>query len=351
MKLQSKMKFGYDISLEKGCFKPVKVQFWKDEKKFQTTPPTAPLKYFADAMVGLSLFKMNQYLKSPIMIPHMNYDFANTAWNYLDPHQEIYKRSQERVAAFAHGKKKFPEAHITAFEKDFSEAFEKCQKPWGVDLHEMASLLDVVASFETKLKSPLLFNFEVKFSNTFTEKLHVFYSFLFNLRSLVAVDHNAHIDDSSHEAVKVDAITDYLPKAEYVVNDALLYLNFKKLSQPYSGARSDGQIDKLFVAPMSKVFQKYSHNACYLIDNLPESFLNSMSPPELEEALYLVQMDWLLGSHAGLLFKIREELFGLRDGYESVFWTDAEPVATNKAVTLSVSCELCEKQIHQHQAA
>ena len=338
MKSHSHIKLGYEISMEKGSLKPVKIHFWNDEKKFKGTSTSEPLKYMADAMVGLTLIHLNPYIKSPVHTPHVNFSFAHEAWLQIDPHHELYKRSQERVLSLQAEKAQTDPKFIEQFEKNFCETLEAAQKPWGMDLSLLWPVLEDISQLEAKIKGPLLFNFSVKFSKNFTDKLHMLYSFLFQLRSLVAVDHNAHVDDSSHEAVKVDAITDYLPKSEYVVNDALLYWTFKQ-SKPVDAH------------PLHKAFKKYSHNACHLIESLPHSFLTSMNSAELEEALYLVQMDWLLGSEAGLLFKIREELFGIQNGYENIFWMEVEPKAHKKAVTLSVCCEVTEKHIYKHQAA
>ncbi len=351
MKAQDKMKIGYDITMDKGSLKPTKVTFWKDEKHFQKHQATAPLKYLADAMVGLSLVHLNQFLKSPVHMPHMNYSFAHEAWKTLDPHHELYKRSQERVLSLQSHQPQLSPPLRDDFESKFNEALETMQKPWGMDLTSVVSLVQTISDLESHLKNPLLFNFGVKFSKAFVEKLHALYSFLFHLRSLIAVDHNGHVDDSSHEAVKVDAITDYLPKSEYIVNDALLYFNFMKLTKPFSGNHSDGRVEKLMTNPLQKAFHKYSHNACCLIDNLPSSFLTSMNPVELEEALYLVQMDWLLGSEAGLMFKIREELYGIQNGYENIFWNEVELKDQKHPVSLSICCELSEKHIHANQAA
>jgi hypothetical protein len=214
-------------------------------------------------------------------------------------------------------------------------------KPNGFDLTALGPLLDTFSWLENKMGNPLLYNFGLNFSKGFLDKLHDLYSFLYHVRSVVALDHNSLCADTSHEGVKVDAITDYLPKAEYVVNDALLYWQFKKLAQPFSSAKgTDGKVDKLFVGPMEKAFHKFSHHACALVDNLPAKFIGSLSPMELEEAFYLVQMDWLLGSPAGLLFKIREEIFGLQNGYEKIFWKDVEPVFHSKPVNLSIACTI-----------
>jgi hypothetical protein len=175
---------------------------------------------------------------------------------------------------------------------------------------------------------------------------------LFHLRSVVAVDWNAHVDDPSHEAVHVDSITDYIPKAEYVVNDAIMYWQFLKLSHPFvAGKNSDVKVEKLFVEPMRKAFMTSMHNACYLIDHLPKSFIERMGPGELEEALYLVQMDWLLGSEAGLLFRIREELYGLQNGYEKIFWHELEGHSKKKAFNLSLCFELKESDLRSGKSA
>ena len=85
----------------------------------------------------------------------------------------------------------------------------------------------------------------------------------------------------------------------------------------------DVRIEKLLVQPLEKYFYQYNHNACCLIDQLPTSFLNSVSTTDLEDTLHHVQMDWLLGSASGLLFKIREEVFGLIEGYDKVFWPES----------------------------
>jgi hypothetical protein len=350
MKTQNKMKLGYEISMAKGSFKPVQIQFWSDESQFKKVKPAPPLKYFADAILGLSIVRLNHFLKSPLHVPHMNYSFAFDAWKALDPHCEIFQRSQERLAPIRKHSSKFDPKKVEKFEVRFTEALQAAQKPWGIDLKAMAPLLSVIQDLEDETKAPLLFNFGLHFSKNFMEQLHIVYSMLFQLRSVVAVDYNAHVEDASHEAVKVDAITDYLPKAEYVVNDALMYWNFKKLSQPFSKSAPAG-FDKLMVNPMEQVFQKYSHNACCLVDQLPPAYLAALKPAEMEDALYSVQMDWLLGSEAGLLFKVREELFGLQTGYEKLFWNEVEPQAPSKAVNLCVNCELSEAHVSANQAA
>ncbi|MGZ3773108.1 MAG: hypothetical protein ACXVCY_03620 [Pseudobdellovibrionaceae bacterium] len=347
------LRLGFDVTLEKGkTSKPVKVQFWNEPENYKKLKPSEPFKYMADALTGLSLIKLNHYIKSPVATPHLDYSFADEAWKALDPHVELYQRSQTRIRALQSHLPVVNPEFCTEFENHFKEQLEAVIKPWGLDLMALCPLLDTLSWFENKMAAPLLYNFGLNFSKPFMDKLHTLFSFLYHVRSLIAIDHNAHKEDSSHDGVKVDAITDYLPRAEYIVNDALLYWNFKKLSQPFSGPKvPDSRIEKLFVNPLEKAFQKYSHNACHLVDNLPKSFISSLNPIELEEAFHLVQMDWLLGSPAGLLFKIREEIFGLQSGYEKIFWKDSEPQHHEKNISLHLCCELNEETVFGKKSA
>ena len=88
-----------------------------------------------------------------------------------------------------------------------------------------------------------------------------------------------------------------------------------------------------------------------MIENLPHSFLNSQSPAQLEETLHHVQMDWLLGSSSGLLFKIREELFGLIDGYDKVFWPEALNMKSKTSSKLRLEFQITLKDLNQEPVA
>jgi hypothetical protein len=323
---------GFDIKVEAGpVLRPRQIHFWKEDD-FKHNQPEEPFHYFSDALVGLSLVHLNPHLKNPFSAPKMNFPFCHEAWLALEPHRELYERSQPRVSALRHHLKPAATNSLTEyFERNFTETLDESIQPWGLDLVHLGHLVEAIDYLETKMDQPLLYNFNLKFSKPVLEKLHYLHSMLFNLRSLVALDYNAHSLDPAHEACKVDSITDYLSKAEYVANDALLYYHFKK--------QKDQMKPEAFET-LLKSFRNYSHNGLCLIENLPKTFLNSMKTEELEETLYIAQMDWLLGTDAGLLFRVREELYGLVDGYEKVFWPDANGRLFQEQSHLSVNCQI-----------
>lgn len=335
-----KMKMGFDVVMDSGALpKPVKIKAWTLPSMFEGKELHQPFKYHSDLLMGLSMMNLNPKLNCPVVSSHSE-EVIDTHWKKLDPHFEMWNRCQSRVKALAFESKKLDPKKVAAFEKQFSATLQHAMKSDHVDLVELWSLIDSITHFEEKQDAPLIYHFGIQFSAEFTEKLHALYSFLFHLRGVVAIDWNAHTDDPSHEALKVDSVSDYLPKPEYVAHDAVLYWQFKKLAQPWNhGKQSDVRIEKLFVEPLSKAFQHYVHNACYLVDNLPPSFLEGIGREELSDALHLVQMDWLLGSHAGLLFRVREELFGLQNGYEKIFWPENDGRPSVKKFHLSVAFE------------
>ncbi len=349
MKRQN-IQFGFNIITESGPLpKPTAIQVTKQGPDVTFAKP---LKYMSDALVGLSMVRLNPHLQKPSKSSDFPAENYLQAWNHLDPHHTLFERSQERVLALKAKVPYLDPKHVTTFEKNFTETIDRACQTDGIDLNEMWPLLDALSYLEGKISSPLIFNFGLHFSQPFIDRCQSLYSLLFNLRSVLAVDFNAHVEDASHECLKIDSISDYLPKAEYVVNDAVLYYNFKKLTLPFvAGKNSDVRIEKLLVEPMKKNFEQWAHNAVNLIDQLPKEFLESFRPADLEEALYLVQMDWLLGSEAGLLFRLREELYGLLNGYEKIFWHERDGRKNLKPMQLSLNFELSSESWAKPKAA
>ena len=348
---KSQIQMGIEIKTKSGSIlRPHQIHFWDLNcpathsaipKHFTGTTPHHPFKYFTDAILGLCYHRMNDF---KFLAPE-DKKFATQAYNAFDPYSTLFTKSAPRVKALRKEMKN-PFGKYEAFEKKMMAVWEKAFNQPTVQFADLNAVLECLSEFEHSLDVPFLYNFSIQFSDKFNEKLICFYSFLFHLRALVALDHNAHVDDSSFESIKCDSISDYLPKSDYTINDALLYWQFQKLSTPFVGHKDkDTRIEKLFVDPMLRSFNQYNHNACCLIDQLPKTFLNSLSPNELEEALHHVQMDWLLGSESGMLFKIREELYGIAEGYDKIFWHEVSASSAKKATSLNISFNLNEKDL------
>ncbi|MBC7742482.1 MAG: hypothetical protein H7061_09805 [Bdellovibrionaceae bacterium] len=343
---------GIEIKAASGSIlKPAQLQFWNLSSEglppqIKNQTPGSPFKYYTDAILGLCFHKMNDY-KS---LSPEHKQFAIQAYRSFDPYTELFQKSAPRVRALRGSTSN--NLKFENFEKKMTEIWDEIFQNKVVNFVKLEKALDCLSEFEMAMESTFLYNFNVQFSAKMNEKLICFYSFLFHLRSLMAIDHNAHVEDSSLESVKCDSISDYLPKSDYTVNDALLYLQFKKLSVPFVGHKDkDPRIERLLVEPMLKSFTQYNHNACSLIDQLPKSFLSSLPTGDLEEALHHVQMDWLLGSEAGLLFKIREELFGATEGYDKIFWPELNAARKKAATSLSICFELSHKDFSKESAA
>jgi hypothetical protein len=335
---------GFDVQTTQGpVLQPHAIEFWP-QTRFKSNQPDSPFHYKADALTGLSLILLNPHLQTPFVTPaphYMNFAFAKSAWQAQEPHFEMYHRAQVRVQSVRKLGPAIMGETSLKFQAGLKEVLATAFNPKGANLDSLTELLSVFDQLETHLGGPLMYNFNFRLDSETMEILHHLHSFLFNLRSLIAMDHNAYIQDASHEALKVDSITDYLPRADYIANDAILYWQFLK---------SQKLMQDQAVEDLENCFNQYSHHAVCLVQKLPKAFLKELSSQHMEDSLYLAQMDWLLGTEAGLVFKIREELFGLLEGYDRVFWPDLEASAHKSPHVLSVNCEVQEGDWEQKSA-
>ena len=319
---------GIEIATDAGTdtgsvLRPLSLQLNSSHANASSTLTHPPFKYYTDAIIGLCYHKLTDFK----FVDSQEKLFIENAYLTLNPYIELFRKSAPRVQSLT--KLNFHHSlDIENFEKKITEAWHSIFLKGSVDFSKIQHVLDIVSDFENKIGSPFLYNFSLQFSERFQSQLIAFYSFLFHLRSVVAIDHNAYVEDSSIESVKCDSISDYLSKADYTINDALLFWHFKKLSVPFVGQK-DTRTEKNLIQPLETFFNQYNHNACCLIEQLPFTFLNSLTAEALDETLHHVQMDWLLGSASGLLFKIREELFGLVEGYDKIFWPEALNLKSN----------------------
>jgi len=342
------LKMGLEISTESGSvLRPTSLTVSIANSTMFGQVPHKPFKYYTDALIGVCFHKMSSFAQ----LDPSQKKFADAAYATLNPYVELFKKSAVRVQSVTKNKT-VDAGKVKNFETQMLSLWKDLFTFDHIDFSKFPKVLNLISDFENQTGVPFLYNFGVDFSPEFKEKLVCFYSLLFNLRSVIAIDHNAYIEDTSIESVKTDCITDYLPKSDYTINDALLFLQFKRLSMPFTDHKDkDVRIEKLLVQPLEKAFYQYNHNACCLIDQLPQSFLSSLSMTELEETLHHVQMDWLLGSSSGLLFKIREELFGIIEGYDKVFWPETQNISIKSSSKLVLSFQITTQDLTHGSAA
>lgn len=340
-------RLGFEIKMDRAFnLRPSQIEYWTQQDKFSKIEPQSPFHYHGDLLTGASLVLLNPFLKTPLLKGTVPFQLCQKLWSQLDPHHQVFESCQERVQSL---RKSFPSSGqiptqpVEKFEKNLQKVLENAQKPWGINLNEFQDFVDSIFHLESELKAPLLYNWKVRFSDSTVQSLHVLYSFLFHLRSLVAFDYNLQIKDPSYEALKLDSISDYIPRPDYVAQDAILFWKFKSQTKPFE---KDSKMWNLLIRPTLQSFQNHSHNAFYLVEHLPESFVQKLPPSEMPETLHLVQMDWLLGTEAGLLYRIREELYGLLGGYEKLFWVE-ELNANFRTSNLTIHTQISQRDLEK----
>ena len=247
---------GFEIKTAAGAVNtPTQFIPWKKENLLAEYTPTSTLKYMNDALIGMNFHLLSHFnTATPV-----EREFISNYLSSIDPYFEIYANSSKRLSDvnkksklnidFAH--KEF----VNHFESEFSQILDRCFQPSGVHFKLVGEALNCISDFEKKIGKAFLYNFSIQFSPSFTEKLISFYSFVFHVRTVVAMSHNNQVDDSAFESIKCDSINDYLAKADFTVNDALLYWQFKKLATPFTGT-PDVRVEKLFINPLEQSFFK-----------------------------------------------------------------------------------------------
>jgi hypothetical protein len=132
------------------------------------------------------------------------------------------------------------------------------------------------------------------------------------------MEHNAHMQEMCYDGLKLDPVADYLPNIETNVNDALLFYHWKSLTQHQPHPNNH------FNESMEQAFRNFTYYSYSLVKALPTEFFKQDQVNLIEQGLHMFQVDWLLGSPAGLLFRLKEELYGLKESYEKIFWPELQ---------------------------
>jgi hypothetical protein len=211
----------------------------------------------------------------------------------------------------------------------------------GINLTEFHSLIDSLNFFETKRSHPLLFDTQLQLSPATMNILHTLYSLLYNLRALTAVHYNSLRKDTLYESLQIDSVKDYFHAPDLLTNESMLYYHYLSL-------RKNGLLTGASLDSLGQAFRNFLPHSHYLVNCLPEEFFTQQNTEMLEQSLYTFQIDWLLGTPAGLLYRLREELIGLKEGYDQTFWPELHSELSEEPInTLHVKCILGADHIRQ----
>lgn len=328
--------FIHQAKINHPIFHPSHVEFVASPAHGTHDPDTTPFAYLTDALTGLSGAKLilhaeenfKKFPQSPGVVK---------AWQQLEVSFEMYRRSQVKIKGYLKNESKLsPQTKVLI--EDLRRVLTESTKNNTIKIKTLEDLIEVISQFEQKLNSPLVYNFDVHLPEETTEILLTLYSFLFNLRALIALDYNSQTKDSTFEALRVDSVSDYLADASFVANDTILYHSMMNLTKKH-------KVPTEFTKSMQERFQAWTHNGAILYHSLPESVFKTKDPEELIETLHGLQMDWLLGTPSGVLFRLREELYASKEGFHRIFWPEATPRSSNRHGKLEVACDMGPSEI------
>ena len=303
--------------------------------------PYSPLPYFTDALLGLSAYKLN--LNTKDYVPSTPEDqLISHLWLKLEPMYEVYQRSYQRVRPLLHSKSTLIRTELEqSLEQSLNEIIKQSCTGDGIHFDVLLNLIDSLNYFESKRSHPVLFDTQLQLSETGMNTLHTLNSLLYNLRAISAIYYNSKRKEPLYESLHLDSVKDYFHAPDLLTNETMLYYQFLKLCKK-------GQINEHIEASMIKAFRNHLPHSHYLVHSLPDNFFSNQNSELLEQSLYTFQIDWLLGSPAGLLYRIREELIGIKEGYENTFWPELHSEESDEPTnTLHVNCVLDNAQVKQ----
>ncbi|GEM_PF-3472695 len=302
----------------------------------ESLPYIEPLKYHSDALVGLNLSLLQ--MPSKQRLTHENYYFLE----HLDPHialkhsrlvniqNPVEKKHSHSTLSPIHNKT------LSTFFESFYSILNHNNKSQQLNLQGLTEIIPLIDNLESSLKKPILFNTSLNITEQLAFDASLLANLLFNLRALVINDYNHQISDPSFESLRVDSVYDYLSKLDSISNDALLYAQFKRL---------EAQIPSLVAQRLKDAFFNYTSMGVTLIDSVEKSPAYYFSQQDPWDSLNKFQLDWLFGTHAGILYRLREELHGIKQGYHNVFYSDLSPDIKQQNYYWQIHCKLSEQMI------
>lgn len=281
-------------------------------------PFPAGLKYHADLLTGLNLYWVCLPEKSNLHPDH------HVALKSLDPHWGLHEGAKSRLQSWHKKRGASPSIPHSLLNK-IAEVFTGSISDSQIQLSALTQLIPLLDQLEQSyvVKRPLLYNFELELPNEIINTAHLLANLLFNVRALVLTDYNQESSDPAFESLRVDSVLDYLPKLDSVAADAALYSQFKRL---------EAQMPTLVGQRLKDCFYTFTSMGVTLVESIDRIKPVQSLGKDIGENLNRMQLDWLFGTHSGILYRLREELIGLRDGYAQTFHLDV-PQGSNQCNT------------------
>ncbi|MCS6837415.1 MAG: hypothetical protein NZ480_01090 [Bdellovibrionaceae bacterium] len=197
------------------------------------------------------------------------------------------------------------------YEKDILEILSQSISQAQFDFEKLYPLLNCFDEIEKKIGLPFLFNVEIKCENSaLLNAVHALANFLFYLRVQIAQTFNQEIRGNSFEVLKIDPVLDYLPMFHSLPAEARVFSSFK---------RFESQLPTLVSHKLRDEFLKELPMSVTLIFSVERAWKKNTIIWE-SDVLQEFQLSWLYGAYSGILFRLREELVGIKNGYQNTFY-------------------------------
>lgn len=232
------------------------------------------------------------------------------ALHNLDPHQGLYQNAKARLEAQALHRKNHKILLPPGLFHDFANLLKESIHKHTINIQNLTGLIDLLDLIEAKTRAPLLYNLDLHLPHELSSHLTLLTNLLFYTRALIIQDYNQGCPNFTTEGIRIDSVSDYLPKIDSISNDAAIYSHFRRL---------EAQMPTLVASRLKDMFQHYSAMGVVLTEMAEGNRNFHNSHKDLHENLNRLQLDWLFGADAGICYRLREELLGVREGYSRTF--------------------------------
>ncbi len=278
--------------------------------------------------------------------------------------QRLHKKTDAALALAAQTSQQLREMHARVERIDIrtSEAslraamdhvFRGAVHDDGIDVEKLAPLANDVDRLLDAVGNPVLFRGGVYLSTDVREKLHALFSLLFDLRCMVASEHNR-VEGASRNVV-VDPHRDYAAVAQIARTVAAFSESMAAMDELEEALRKD--LDKRFLRcndedleavsryvtgareRSTKALRENDRVAYCLYDASPSELFQGESSEDIVGNLANYARAWLWTSDVGLAYRTKVELRAIEQGYESVFWPQLAGHSSEVSV-IDASCVL-----------